>query len=313
MKNFTNPFKVILFSLIFLLSINNYAQSIATYDIVFTSTWNAGEHTNAMDMSLPGSAHWSKLVGVNHNSDVDFFEVGQMATTGVEIIAESGSNSQFENVDVQNAIDALDAEQYIDGPPLSTALGTMTITGLEVSEDFPLLTLLSMVAPSPDWYIGVDGLELLDSGGNWKTSISIPMTFVYDAGTDSGSNYTSGNNDVNTPISVFNMSNAIEPFNGNDIGSIEINLTNVLSVNETSALEVVKLFPNPSQGNVTISNSRNLETVEIYNILGRLVKRINVEQVTKLEVDLSDLSKGMYLVKISDIHANSKSKKLILE
>ena len=139
------------------------------------------------------------------------------------------------------------------------------------------------------------------------------MTFVYDAGTDSGSNYTSGNNDVNTPISVFNMSNAIEPFNGNDIGSIEINLTNVLSVNETSALEVVKLFPNPSQGNVTISNSRNLETVEIYNILGRLVKRINVEQVTKLEVDLSDLSKGMYLVKISDIHANSKSKKLILE
>ena len=289
------------------------AQSIATYDIVFTSTWNAGEHTFAMYMSLPGSAHWSKLVGTNHNSDVDFFDVGQMASLGVEMIAESGSNSQFQNIDVQNAIDALDAEQYINGPDLDEAAGTMTITGLEVNDDFPLLTLLSMVAPSPDWYFGLDGLNLLDGSGNWKTSIMIPMTFVYDAGTDSGSNYTSGNNDVNQPITVFNMANSIEPFNGNDIGFIEITLTNVLSVNDVNALAAVKIFPNPSKGNITITNARNLETVEIYNILGRLVKRIDVAQDTQLNLDLSDLSKGMYLAKMTDINANIKSQKLILK
>ena len=219
----------------------------------------------------------------------------------------------FRDTDVQNAIDALDAQQYIDGPSLSVAAGTMTITGLEVNEEFPLLTLLSMIAPSPDWYFGLDGLDLLDAGGNWKTSIMIPMTFAYDSGTDSGSNYTSGDNDVNQPISVFNMSNSIEPFNGNDIGFIEITLTNVLSVDDVNGLESVKLFPNPSQGNVTITNARNLETVEIYNILGRLVRRISVVQDTRLDLDLSNLSKGMYLVKITDLNANSKSQKLILK
>ena len=289
------------------------SQSIATYDIVFTSTWNAAQHTNGMDMSLPGTAHWSKLVGVNHNSDVDFFEFGQMASSGVEMIAESGANTIFETVDVQNAIDALDAEQYIDGPPLATATGTMTISGIEVSADFPLLTLLTMVAPSPDWYVGLDGLDLMNGDGSWKNSIMIPMTFVYDAGTDTGSNYGSGNVDSNLPISIFNMANTIEPFNGNDIGFIEITLTNVLSVDETSVLETVKFFPNPSQGNVTITNTRNLKTVEIYNILGRLVKRINVAQDTSLNLDLSNFSKGLYLVKMTDINANSKSQKLILK
>ncbi len=217
--------------------------------------------TNSMDMSLPGSAHWSKLVGTNHNSDVDFFEVGQMASRGVELIAESGTNDEFRDNDVQNAINASDAQQYINGPSLSNAAGTITITGLEVNEDFPLLTLLTMIAPSPDWYVGLDGLDLLDAGGNWKTSIMIPMTFAYDAGTDSGSNYTSGNNDVNTPISVFNMANAIEPFNGNDVGFITITLTNVLSVDDANSLESVRFFPNPSQGNITISNSRDIETL----------------------------------------------------
>ncbi|MFD2823967.1 spondin domain-containing protein [Lacinutrix iliipiscaria] len=289
------------------------SQSIATYDIVFTSTWNASEHTNAMDMSLPGNAHWSKLVGVNHNSDVDFFEVGQMATLGVELIAENGTNDVFRDTDVQNAIDALDAQQYINGPSLSTAAGTITITGLEVNQDFPLLTLLSMVAPSPDWYIGLDGLNLLDASGNWKTSITIPMTFVYDAGTDSGSNYTSGNNDANLPISIFDMSNTIEPFNGNDIGFIEITLTNVLSVEDLNSIDAIKLFPNPSQGKVTITNTRDLETVEVYNILGRLVTRIQVQQNPTLELHLSHLSKGLYVVKMTDINTNTKTQKLILE
>lgn len=291
----------------------SFSQSIATYDIVFTSTWNASEHTSSMDMNLPGNAHWSKLVGVNHNSDVSFFEVGQMATLGIEMIAETGNNNEFRDNDVQNAINALNAEQYIDGPSLSVAAGTITISGLEVSEDYPLLTLLSMVAPSPDWYIGLNGLELLDSGGNWKSSINIPMSYVYDAGTDTGSNYTSSNANSNLPISVFDMANTIEPFNGNHIGFIEITLTNVLSVDNPDAIESVKIFPNPAQDYITITNSRNVDTVEIYNILGKLVKRIKTSQENTLELDLTNLNNGMYLVKITDINANTKSQKLIVK
>lgn len=290
-----------------------FSQSIATYNIVFTSTWNATEHTNSIDMNLPENAHWSKLVGVNHNNNVSFFEVGQLATLGVEMIAENGNNDEFRMTDVQNAIDALNAEQYIEGPSLSTASGTITISSLEVSEEYPFLTLLSMVAPSPDWYIGFNGLELLDANGNWKTTISIPMSYVYDAGTDSGLNYTSTNANSNLPISIFDMENTIEPFNGNHIGFIEITLTNVLSVDNPNDFESLKLFPNPTQGNLTINNSKFIKTIEIYSVLGKPIKHFKVLQDTKLELELSDLSKGIYVVKISDINANTKSWKLILE
>ena len=285
------------------------SQSIATYDIVFTSTWNATDHG-----TLPPNPHWSRLVGANHNSNVSFIEVGGMSTLGIELIAESGTNDQFEDVDVQNAINDGNAEKYIYGPSLSTAAGTITISGLEVSESFPLLSLFTMVAPSPDWMMVIDDLELLDSGGNWKNMINIPVLYAYDAGTDAGTNYTSGNSDVNMPVTVFDGSNPIAPFNGNSIGYLTVTLTNVLSVEENEALENVTVFPNPAKGKVTVTNTNNLESIEVYNILGSQIKTIAVgNNNNRLELDLSSLNQGMYLLRLNDIYGRSKTQKLILE
>jgi hypothetical protein len=284
------------------------AQSIATYDIVFTSTWNATDHT-----SIPPNDHWSRLVGANHNANVSFMEIGEMASQGMEFIAESGINNIFEDVDVQNAINAGNAEQYIYGPSLNTAAGTITINDLEFTEDFPLLSLFTMVAPSPDWLVAIDDLELMDASGDWKTLIEIPVLYVYDAGTDAGTNYTSSNADVNTPISIFDGSNPIAPFNGNSIGSLTVTLTNVLSIDEVNPLGSPKIFPNPSTGNTTISNAQSIKTVEIYNILGSLVKSENYENASKIDLNLQALQKGMYVVRLSDASGNTKTQKLILE
>ena len=46
----------------------------------------------------------------------------------------------------------------------------------------PRVTLLTMVASSPDWFVGVFRLSLRDSGGNWLVSHSVDL-FPYDAGT----------------------------------------------------------------------------------------------------------------------------------
>jgi len=32
------------------------------------------------------------------------------------------------------------------------------------SRDFSLVTLVSMLAPSPDWFVGVSGLDLIENG-----------------------------------------------------------------------------------------------------------------------------------------------------
>ena len=82
------------------LALNAFTQSTATYDITFTSTWNAIDHG-----TLPSSAHWSDLVGANHNSNITFLEMGAMASPGIKDVAELGSNGVF-NSEVQSEINS---------------------------------------------------------------------------------------------------------------------------------------------------------------------------------------------------------------
>ncbi|MFO1512860.1 MAG: spondin domain-containing protein [Verrucomicrobiota bacterium] len=53
---------------------------------------------------------------------------------------------------------------------------------------FPV-TLVSMIAPSPDWFVGVDGLSLI-ADGQWATNKVVTL-YGKDAGTDSGASYSS--------------------------------------------------------------------------------------------------------------------------
>ena len=71
-------------------------------------------------------------------------------------------------------------------------------TNFEISRDYPLVSIVSMLAPSPDWFVGVDSLSLLDDEGQWRDEIVIPL-FLFDAGTDSGPTYGSPNQ-VTTPF-----------------------------------------------------------------------------------------------------------------
>jgi hypothetical protein len=60
-----------------------------------------------------------------------------------------------------------------------------------MNRDFPLVTLVSMIAPSPDWFVGVDSLKLLEAD-QWVTNHTAVL-YGRDAGTDSGLSYESGN------------------------------------------------------------------------------------------------------------------------
>ena len=305
--------KKITFLFTFLLSFFALGQSVATYNISFTNYWNITDHNNGNP--FPGNPHWTDLVGVNHNSNVTFLEMGSTATTGVENIAEQGNQGVFQTVDVQNAIDANNAQQFFDAGDLflSSPSNTIVYNGLEVNEDYPLLTMLSMIAPSPDWMIAVYGLNLRESN-NWKSSITIDL-FPYDAGTEEGSTYSLSNAATNPQGVITNIS-GVPPFNTEKVAELTISLESVLNVNHTSFLEKVKLYPNPTNGNITISNIQNIElkTIEFYSVLGKLVKQIEVKQnSSKLSLDLSQFNKGMYLLKVLDANGASHTQKLVIE
>jgi spondin N/type IX secretion system substrate protein len=299
--------KLLLLLIIPFFSVYSYSQSEATYSVTFTSNWTQMAHPHSSG-NLPGNAHWTKLVGATHNDQVVFVEMGGLATPGVEDIAELGNNTIFFS-EVNNAIALNYANFIIDGDDLPTAEGQIIINDIVTTEDYPLLTLLSMIAPSPDWMIAMNSVSLLDTNGDWIDEIIINL-YPYDAGTDSGVDYTSPNMDTD-PQEPITSKQGMTPFSSEIIGSITITLEGVILGVEDITLNETVLFPNPTDKNVTISSSNSVQAIHIYNALGAEVLTLNDVRSNSKQIDLSHLLSGIYLVKVRDISNNISVKRLV--
>ncbi|MDO7173811.1 spondin domain-containing protein [Mariniflexile sp. AS56] len=296
-----------------LFSIGSYCQSTATYNISLTTIWNETDHT-----SVPGGAHWSALVGATHNTTNQFYEIGAISpnTNGIKDVAELGNNTNFMN-EVNTAISANKADQWLNAGGIGSAVGTFTLNNLQVSETYPLISLVSMVAPSPDWFIAVNSINLR-SGNNtinngWKETFTLDV-FAYDAGTDDGVNYTSENMVSSPRLGISKITGV--PINSNKMGTITFTYNaSTLSTLSQNAIENITIYPNPAQSKVTVSNSRNmdLKSIQLYNILGRLVTDVTLNaQTSKIDFNVSHLSKGMYLLKLNGVDGKSKTSKLLV-
>lgn len=75
---------------------------------------------------------------------------------------------------------------------VSNGTGSVSIE-FGVNSSHPLVSIISMVAPSPDWIVGVHDSNLYDDTLNeWKSQLTVELK-VYDAGTDSGVSFSSSN------------------------------------------------------------------------------------------------------------------------
>jgi hypothetical protein len=84
------------------------------------------------------------------------------------------------------------------GVPVSPGSVEATFTA---TRECPLVSLVTMIAPSPDWFVGVAGLSLLVDG-EWVDSLVVEL-YPYDAGTDSGTTYTSPNEPTTPPETIY--------------------------------------------------------------------------------------------------------------
>lgn len=60
------------------------------------------------------------------------------------------------------------------------------------------------------------------------------------------------------------------------------------------------VYPNPTNGRITISSNNSISGIEIYTISGKLVYADFKVNQSSNEIDLSGNSKGIYIVKIYD-------------
>ena len=185
------------------------ARGEARYAVTLDATWSAATHPDA----FPPNPHFSRLTGAAHAEGLSLWSAGAPATAGVRGMAETGATAAL-----RAEVEALGARAaYVEGGPVRTSPGTAAAE-IAVSDARPLATVVAMIAPSPDWFVGVDGLDLR-TGDGWAGRLTVELR-VWDAGTDAGASYTAADApDVAVPVGPV----AYAPLAGTTVGTLTFN------------------------------------------------------------------------------------------
>ena len=166
------------------------AQDAVTFD----ASWSKSTHPE----DFPPNPHFSGLIGGTHNDDIRFWMPGRKASDGIKAMAERGLKTPL-NEEIRAARDEGTADRLLSGDGIPRSPSSVSLD-FAIRRDYTLVTLVSMVAPSPDWFTGVSALSLLE-GGQWVEELTVEL-FAYDAGTDSGTTYNSANDPTSPRESI---------------------------------------------------------------------------------------------------------------
>ncbi len=279
-------------------------RTSAIYEVTFESTWSAATHPQ----DFPPNPHYSPLVGATHHGGVVFWEPGALASAGIKDVAELGNAAQMK-AEIHDAMTAGTAADLLSEPGISSP--GMARLSFVIHPSHPLVTLVTMVVPSPDWFVGVHGLSLIEAG-RWVEAVTVPV-FAYDSGTDSGVSYTSPNQVTRPPVPIFAIGDAPFLVDGDipELGTLTFRRTDLIcdvalsqSVygnGETITIEtwrLANLNPDPTQLEIGIwLDLPNAEPVSIIDEVRDVGAESDETQgpLTIQEVT-ADLPRGTYAV-----------------
>lgn len=287
-----------------------------TYLVRFDSEWSAATHPT----SFPPNPHMSPLIGGTHNASYAMWAPGELARSGMESMAETGGTLLLQS-EVNSRIGFGSAYSIISGGGIGVSPGAVETT-FDIAGSHPLVSLVSMIAPSPDWFVGVHGLSLVENG-EWISSLTVDL-YPYDSGTDSGTGYTSANADTDPAEAIHALTGS--PFLVNNqlvrIGTFTFTCQSGCGtvVTETDQalpqeFSVGVPFPNPAQNQVNIPVTPGDATsirIELTNPLGQSITHIapvNPGQGEQLvQIPVTSLSAGVWFIRIfgRDQHASSR-------
>ncbi|CAL8077806.1 unnamed protein product [Orchesella dallaii] len=158
---------------------------LVVYHVIMKTHWSRELFPKQYPEFRP-PAQWSKLVGRTHNSSYSLYRIGGMASQGLKRFAETSSSDVLDET-AQGSTGVLDA---FNGAPITAGVG-LSETQFFVDGNHTMVSLLSRIVPSPDWFVGIDSLNLcMDQ--QWIDNIAVDVEPI-DAGTDSGFTFTAPN------------------------------------------------------------------------------------------------------------------------
>ncbi|KAL7050163.1 hypothetical protein ACKWTF_003970 [Chironomus riparius] len=159
----------------------------AKYELTFEGLWSRNTHPK--DFPSNGwLTKFSDVIGASHTTEYRFWTYGEPASEGLKEVAEHGSTRQLER-------ELKEESEHIRTIIKARGISYPNVTGktfavFRVDASHHLVSLVSMIYPSPDWFVGVSGLELCLGNGSWIEQ-KILNLYPVDAGTDSGPTYIS--------------------------------------------------------------------------------------------------------------------------
>lgn len=145
-------------------------------------------------------------------------------------------------------------------------------------------------------YILKDALyKSVDNGVTW-TNLGLPSEFIHGA-TDVAGLFIDSNDDV------FVKSSTYIYLPSSSWGFYKI--TETLGV-ENPESNPVSVYPNPASNLITIQTTHSISNVSVYDMQGK-----NVLNVNDNIIDVSNLSNGLYLIKIEDSQGNKMNSKFV--
>ena len=85
--------------------------------------------------------------------------------------------------------------------------GSTTLMDLHVDEDRSLVSVMTMIIPSPDWFLGISNVDMCNAmTGEWRDSLERYL-FPYDSGTDDGNSFESPDSPSNPRKNIFLIGN----------------------------------------------------------------------------------------------------------
>ena len=104
------------------------------------------------------------------------------------------------------------------------------------------------------------------------------------------------NSDISSPNTTYNEQVEWTSFPANTFDGIGSHASNLST--KSSTVESFKMFPNPTNGDRIYFRVTEDATIKIFNVLGKTVARSEVTK-SKNSINISQLAKGIYLVKIN--------------
>ncbi|MBA5629181.1 T9SS type A sorting domain-containing protein [Moheibacter lacus] len=170
---------------------------------------------------------------------------------------------------------------------------------LQLANDKPLFLFSNNISD------GVNPIQLgvvhLDENGEfvWEEEYQMIAT---SAGNKGRFDFTQNAEGQSVAVWTENRGGTSQAFAQNFVVEPEMNTNDLVSSS-------VSVYPNPTSGILHIQSDAPIEKIEIYSLTGQLLKK----EYSTYELNLSNLNKGVYLMKISPEKGTSLTKKIILK